>query len=164
MGSARRKMSDTRLPTRLNKTKKAIQKLTGATDVQIRTDLPQEEKISNALAVLLYSEVLEGSQLAEYRAALAFIAFAWNVSLLPAHQRAQEIQKLAALPLDCDAARRRDAAAHVERLIAKKMDLFPHDQRMIVSCEARFQGDRLHITAAALSSPANAPFSASHIS
>lgn len=159
MGSPRRKITGTRPRDGLNKTRKAIRKLTGATDVEIRTDLPQEEKISNALAVLVKSEVPEGSLEVDYQTALTFIAFAWNISLLPTHRRTEAMQKLFALPLGCDAALRGEAVAHIERLIAKKLELFPHDQRYIVSFETRFRGGSLHITAAALSSPANIPFS-----
>jgi hypothetical protein len=125
--------------------------MAGAAGLEIRTDLPQQEKISNALAILLDSEVEEGSTLLEYRAALNFIVIAWNVSLMPADRRTEEIQRLFVFPPGCDDRVKREAITHIERLIAKKQDLFPHDKRFVVSWEVRFQGNNFHITAAAVS-------------
>jgi hypothetical protein len=156
MGSARRKMTSPSRSGVLSKTRKAVQRLTGASNIEIRTDLPQEEKISNALVVLLDAEVGKGVRLAEYRMALNLIAFAWNVSLLPASEQPEAIQKLFTLSPRCDDAQEREAIAHVERLIARKLELFPNDKRWIVSCEANFRRDCLHITAAALYPPAAA--------
>ncbi len=156
MESARKKMRSSRPSGGLGKTRKAVQRLTGASDIEIRTNLPQEEKISNALAVLLDSEMVEGSRLAEYRMALTLIAIAWNVSLLPASEQAGAIQKLFTHSLRRGDALEREAIAHVERLIAKKVELFPDDKRWIVSCEANFRRDCVHVTAAALYLPAAA--------
>src|SRR5258705_6358207 len=61
----------------------------------VAADLPQEEKISHALAVLLQAEVPDGSPLADYRAALDFIVLAWNLSLLGTDERTAALRKLA---------------------------------------------------------------------
>ena len=140
----------------MKRVQKTIRGMAGAAGLEVRTDLPQQEKISNALAILLDSEVGEGSTLLEYRAALNFIVIAWNVSLMPADRQAEEIPKLFAFPPGCDDRVKRDAVAQIERLIAKKQDLFPHDKRFVVSWEVRFQGDNFHVTAAAVSVPGSA--------
>jgi hypothetical protein len=156
MGNARGKTASPLPSNALSRTLKAAQKLNGVTDVEVRTDLPQHEKISNALAILLDSEMGKGARLAEYRKALELIAIAWNISLLPASERAEAIQKLSDLPPALAKALGRGAIPHIERLIARKLELFPSDNRWIVSFEANFREDYLHITAAAFSRPAGA--------
>ena len=150
MALARRR-TDTRLRAGLKRVRNDAQRLMGETKIVVRTDLPQEKKISNALNVLLRSEVPEDAPLAAYKAVLGFIAVAWNISLLSGHHRAEAIQKFVASFGRLDDAARRESIAHVERLIAKKEELFPHDRRTVVSWEVRFQGSNLHISAAALS-------------
>jgi hypothetical protein len=115
--------------------------------------LPQQEKISNALSVLLKSEVAEGSPLAEFRTALSFIVIAWNVSLLPADERSKALNDVIAAIDGSDEAIPGEAIGHINRLIARKQKLFPHDQRFIVSWEVRRQRDTVRITAAALAPP-----------
>jgi hypothetical protein len=88
--------------------------------------------------------------------ALNLIAFAWNVSLLPASEQAEGIQKLLTLSPRRDGAQEREVIALVERLIARKVELFPDDKRWIVSCEANYRRDCLHVTAAAIYPPAAA--------
>jgi hypothetical protein len=44
--------------------------------------------------------------------------------------------------------------ADVERLIASKDALFPHDQRAVVSASVRLEGSEVRVTAAALAAPA----------
>jgi hypothetical protein len=112
--------------------------------------LPQEEKISHALSVLLEAEVPEGSPLAEYKAALDFIVIGWGISLLDADKRFEALQDFAATIAGTDDAIRREALGHIERLIARKQALFPHDKRTIVSWDAGFHGDSVRVSAAAL--------------
>lgn len=152
MGIARRRRANPRFEAQ--SARDAVQKMAGAAEIRVRTDLPQEKKISNALHVLVNSEVPSGSSLAAYQAALSYIAVAWNISLLPADQRSDTIQKLIASVAGLDDTTRREAIGNVERLIAKKQDLFPHDRRTIVSWDVRLQGKHLHISAAAFSSAA----------
>jgi hypothetical protein len=131
----------------MNRTKKAAQMLTGI-PVEIRRNLPQQEKISNALAVMLDDEIDEAAPLDEYRTALAVVVLAWNISLLPASVRADSVQTLLAA-MDGGDAFRREFQGRIERLAAKKQDLFPHDRRFVVSHEVEYRKGCLHITAAA---------------
>jgi hypothetical protein len=152
MAQARaRRKNDTRLRGGMKRVRNDAQKLVGDVKIHVRTDLPQEEKISNALHVLLRSEVPEGAPLAAYESVLGFIAMAWNISLLPGHQRSAVIQKFVASLSGLDDAMRREAIGYVEMLVARKEETFPHDQRTVVSYDVRFQGKNLHISAAALS-------------
>lgn len=156
MGSARRKVVGRSRSRELSKARKAVQEIIGVASIEIRTDLPQEEKISNALAVLLDAEIGKGARLADYRMALQLIAIAWNISLLPANERLDAIEKAFRLSPAGDDAMKREAVAHVERVIAKKQELFPDDKRWIVSCEANLRRDHIHITATALHTAAAA--------
>ena len=146
-----RRSNEPRLRGGMKRVRNDVQKMMGETKITVHTDLPQEEKISNALNVLLRSEVPEGAPLAAYKSVLGFIAMAWNISLLPGHQRSAVIQEFIASLPGLDDAMQREAIGYVEMLIARKEELFPHDQRTIVSYDVRFQGKNLHISAAALS-------------
>ena len=73
MGKASRRKSAVAVQRVLDTARNAIQTVAGAKEFCVRADLPQEEKISHALSALLETEGAEGSSLAEYRAALAFI-------------------------------------------------------------------------------------------
>ena len=148
MGKASRKKTGFPSQGVLERGKNAIQTAFGPKEFRVRTDLPQQEKISNALSVLLKSEVARGSPLVEYRAALSFIIIAWNISLLPADGRAKAINEVIAAIDGKDEAIPGEAIGHINRLIARKHDLFPNDQRFIVSWDVRFKRDTVHITAA----------------
>jgi hypothetical protein len=47
-------------------------------------------------------------------------------------------------------AAQREAVRAVERLMHRKQAMFPDDRRQIMSWQARFQGDSVRVTAAAL--------------
>src|SRR5260370_38568402 len=83
----------------------------------VAADLPQEEKISHALAVLLQAEVPDGSPLADYRAALDFIVLAWNLSLLGTDEGTAARRKLAMPPRGGGDAPPREAERAFERLV-----------------------------------------------
>lgn len=150
MGKASRRKSAVAIQRVLDTAKNAIQTVAGAKEFCVRSDLPQEEKISHALSALLETEVPEGSSLAEYRAALAFIVIAWNISLLEADKRSTALKDFAATIDGTDSALRREAMGGIERLIIRKRAMFPHDIRTVVSWEVRFQGAYVRVSAAAL--------------
>ncbi len=154
MGAARRRKSTLQFDAHAKRAEKAVRKSVGATEIHVRTNLPQEKKISNALRVLVSSEVPAGLSLAVYQTAISHIAAAWNISLLPAAQQPNAVRQLVLSVPGLDEAKRRDVIQNLERLIAKKQNLFPDDCRTIVSWDARLQEDRLHISAAAISTAA----------
>jgi len=45
------------------------------------------------------------------------------------------------------------AQAELLRLIEKKREMFPDDKRFIVSYDVRLVGNKVHVTAAAISAP-----------
>ena len=93
---------------------------------------------------LLQAEVPDGSLLEEYRTALHFIIIAWNISLLDADTRAKKLQNLATSIAGVGETEQRvRLLAAVERLIASKLALFPHNHRCVVSRAVRFQGDEV---------------------
>jgi hypothetical protein len=153
MGRASRRKTANRSRGVLDKARNIIERVGGPKEIIIRSHLPQEEKISHALCELLESEVPGNSPVEEYRAALQFIVIAWNMSLLDAGKRFQALQELAARIQAVDEVERRELLTDVERLIASKDALFPHDQRVVVSASVRFEGNEVRVTAAALTAP-----------
>jgi hypothetical protein len=151
MGKVSRRKPGNRARRVRQRAQTIVQTPAGTPGLRVRTDLPQEEKISNALSVLVNAEVPKGSPLVTYRVALSFIALAWNISLLPVGERSKALQDvMASIPVKDDETRW-GAMASIERSIARKQELFPHDQRALVSWDVVFQEGTLRITAAALS-------------
>ena len=150
MGKASRRKVNAARQGVLDRARVVIQTAAGAREIRVRSDLPQEEKISHALSALLESEVSDGSPLEEYRAALDFIVMAWNISLMEADNRYKALQEVAAAINCSDESIRREALSHIERLMSRKQALFPDDRRHVVSWEVRFQGAQVRVSAAAL--------------
>lgn len=134
----------------LTTAKGLIQKMGDVKEIRVRDNLPQTEKISHPLSQLLQSEVPQGAPLEEYKAALSFIVIAWNLSQLDANARADEIWKLIVELGVAEHLMQRELAKNIERLIVRKESLFPDDHRTIVTWDIRFEGDYMHISAAAL--------------
>lgn len=150
MGKASRRKANTPRQGVLDRARDVIQSAAGAREIRVRSDLPQEEKISHALSALLESEVSLGSALEEYRAALDFIVMAWNISLMEADNRSEALEEVAAAINCSNESIRREALGHIERLMSRKQALFPDDRRHVVSWEVRFQGAQVRVSAAAL--------------
>jgi hypothetical protein len=138
------------MPQVMETAKRVIQKVAGTQAVRIRDNVPEEEKISRALSLLLESEVPQGSPLAEYKGVLACIVVAWNISLLDADTRAGEILSFIETLGEVEGATQRHLTGQIERLITRKQVLFPEDRRTILSWDLRFQGGYVRIAAAAL--------------
>lgn len=155
MGKASRRKASNRSLDLLGRAMNVIQKTTGEKEILVRNnELPQEEKISNALVTLLQTQVQEGSPLDEYQAALDFIVLAWNISLLDDNGRSEALELFAAKIRSHDEAR--GILNLVEGLIIRKQAIFPDDKRHVVSWEAQWRGDSLHVSAVALLPPATA--------
>ena len=154
MGKASRRKAQGRSQSLLARARASVQTITGAKDIRLLKDvLPQEEKISHALAALLTTEVPEGYPLDEYRAALDFIVLAWNISLLNAGEQAHALHQLAVPREGKEDALPREALDQIERLMARKQAMFPHDQRFVLAAEIQFRGSKLHVTGIASASP-----------
>ena len=153
MGKASRRKASNRSLDLLGRAMNVIQKATGTKEFRVRNnELPQEEKISNALATLLQAAVQEGSPLDEYRAALDFIVLAWNISLMNDNDRSEALGLVAA-KYGGDDDQARETLNLIEGLIVKKQAMFPDDKRHVVSWEASWQGDYLRVSATALVPP-----------
>ena len=150
MGRASRRKS-VRTPQRLlNEARNAIQVAAGTQDVVVVSNSPEDEKISYALGTMLQDEVPDNSPLKEYRGALSVIVTAWNLSLLDAAKRSEALKDFTTPRKGKDPAIVREALGHVERLIAKKQALFPHDRRYVVSFNVRFENGEVRIFATAI--------------
>lgn len=146
-----------RSPQRLlDEARTAIEAVAGTKDIVVVGNSPEKEKISYALGRLLQEEVPDDSPLEEYRAALSVIVAAWNLSLLNAEKRSEALKDFTTTRQGEDATIVREALGHVERLIAKKQALFPHDRRHVVSCNVRFENGEVRILAAAIIKPRDA--------
>ena len=153
MGKASRRKASTRSQRIADSAGNVVRNIGASTPVVIRGDLPQELKISHALVALLETEVPHDAPLEEFQAALRFIIIAWNMSLMGDDQRSAALQDLAADIKGLNDGVRRAILADVEKLIATKEALFPHDNRFVVSGELQRQGNKLRVTAAALIPP-----------
>ena len=153
MGKASRRKASTRAQGIPNSAGNLVRTAGGPEPTIVRRVLPQEGKISHALLQLLEAEVADDSPVEEFQAALHFIIIAWNISLLDADKRATALQTWATGIKGVGDDKRREILADVEKLIARKEALFPDDQRYVVSGEIRLQGNKLRITASALTPP-----------
>lgn len=129
----------------------AAQALQAASGMAVKTDLPQEQKISNALSVLLHDEVGGDAPLSDYQKALNSIVLAWNISLLDDVGQGIAMKTLA-----------KELAAiklrKIEELIEKKQALFPYDKRKVVVWDVwEEERDMIRVRAAALEAEAASP-------
>ncbi len=155
MGKASRRKSEkkeTTAPSQevLDNALNVMQTIAGNTKINIRRNLPQAEKISNALSEILGYEVSKDAPLEEYKAALGLIVIAWNISLLSTSEQSAAIQKVIDSSGTADTSILRNVRIHLKRIIALKQALFPHDKRLVVSSDVRFEGNSFGVTAAAL--------------
>ena len=149
--------TDHKNPRLMAQARNVAHKFSSTAEMQVRHDLPQEEKISHALQTLLTIEAPEGSSLSTYRSALDLIVVAWNISLQAPENQAQMLRDIVEEVFKADPAIQRDALANMQRLVICKQVFFPDDKRLIVSWEVRFNGPKIYVSAAALMAPADAP-------
>lgn len=154
MGKASRRKVAARTRELLNATQSRLKALGVDHPLVIRSDLPQEQKISNGISKILDSEVGEDASLDEYRHRANAIVLAWNVSLLPLEEQANTLKNLGDFARKTDPGGAAAAQAELLRLIEKKRLMFPDDKRFIVSCDLQLVGNKVHVTAAAISAPA----------
>ena len=150
MGRASRRKAARRTPGTMARAINVLRAAVGPREILVRGSTQLEGNISSALLALVETEVPYGAPLGDYRAALTFLAIAWNISLLSGSEQAQAIEEATATIKEKDADIRPMAAGIVARMIAQKQLLFPHDRRAIVSWDVELRGGKAHITAAAL--------------
>lgn len=155
MGKTRR--TGTKNPALLAQAKRTAQKILSTAKVQVRQDLPQEQKISHALQTLLRIDVPEGSPLSTYRIALDWIVLAWNASLQAPEKQAQVLREIADRLTEADPSMQRQALEDMKKLLISKQVFFPDDKRLVVSWDVMFNGPRVFVSAAALMAPSDEP-------
>lgn len=153
MGKASRRKAPARLKAMRDVLQARLDERGIGARLLVRSDLPDEQKISNALSKILASEVEGRISLEEYRHHANAIVLAWNLTLLPPEEQAATLTKLEAFAAAGSGGSGKDAVALVKRLMQKKLATFPDDRRYIVSHDVQFVGDSVHVTAAALSAP-----------
>jgi hypothetical protein len=153
MGKASRRKTAGQSKALLNVTQSRLKALGVNPAVVIRSDLPQEQKISNAIGKILDSEIGEETSLDEYRHRARAIVLAWNVSLLPEEDQANTLKSLGDFVEKTNPFGASAAQAELLRLIEKKQAMFPDDKRFIVSHDVQFIGSKVHVTAAAVTAP-----------
>lgn len=157
MGKASRRKTAERSKALLNVTQSRLKALGVNPAVVIRSDLPQAQKISNAIGKILDSEIEPGLPLDEYRHRVNAIVFAWNVSLLSQDKQANTLKSLGDFVKKTNPSGAPAAQAELLRLVEKKLAMFPDDKRYIVSHDVQFVGKKVHVTAAAVSAPPQPP-------
>jgi hypothetical protein len=157
MGKASRRKTVVRTRELLNSTQSRLKALGVKQPMVIRSDLPQEQKISNGICKILDSEVGENKSLDEYRHWVNAIVLAWNISLLPLKEQANTLKNLGDFVKEADPGGEEAAQAELLRLIEKKRVMFPDDARFIVSYDVQIVGNRVHVTAAAISAAPQLP-------
>lgn len=150
MGKAKRRKTNTRSQGVLDRAAHAIEMMAGMKMPRVQSDLPQEEKISHAMSVLLGFEVPEDSPLSVYKTALDLIVLSWNISLLDSDNQSEALEKFTASIGLANGAIRRQALDHMKKLIVRKKQLFPRDERVILSWDVWFERDDVRISAAAI--------------
>lgn len=153
MGKASRRKAVVRTKELLDVTQSRLKALGVNPPVVIRSNLPQEQKISNAISKILDSETEPDWPLEEFRHRANAIVLAWNVSLLPQEDQANTLKNLGDFVKKTDQSGAPAAQAELMRLIEKKQAMFPADKRYIVSHDVQFVGKKVHVTAAAVSAP-----------
>jgi hypothetical protein len=153
MGKASRRKAVVQTRAVLNATQSRLKALGVKQPLMIRSDLPPEQKISNGICKILDSVVGENESLDEYRHWANAIVLAWNVSLLPLEEQATALKSLGDFAEKTDPGGAPAAQAELMRLIEKKRVMFPDDKRFIVSYDVRLVGNKVHVTAAAISAP-----------
>lgn len=145
-----KKKRGVRFQSQIEQSRKIIRGMTGAKDITVRTNLPQAQKISNGLSAILHSEVPQGAPLEAYQAALSYIVLAWNLSLLLPEERLTALEQCAPFIADLDDVARSEFVMQVEKLIAKKLKMFPDDKRYVITWDVQFTGGCCRVTAGGL--------------
>jgi|CXWL01.1.fsa_nt_gi hypothetical protein len=119
--------------------------------IYIAGNLPQEQKISHALTVILQATIQEDADFEDYKKLLGLIVIAWNLSTLDREIRAQELLKIATKIFSEHA---NTGSMLIQALIDKKQELFPDDHRFITNYSITPSGDgELYINAAIMADP-----------
>jgi|GEM_PF-4585676 len=160
MGKASRRKMDLRTKDVAQRTKDveqrarvALEAIAGSNWINRKSSRPEGEKITYALITLLEAEVPKGSPIEVYKAALDLIAICWNMSALEGDERSKAIQVVTKSLVEADDTIRREAVDQLERLMARKLAHFPHDDRIILSWDVWLEGGQLGIVATAATSP-----------
>lgn len=109
--------------------------------------LPGWEKISACLIELVLPSLPEDAGIEDWRMGISLAATAWNLALLPKPVREQEIERMAQR---MEAEALEDPVfleALLQRLILRKLRLYPDDLRPVLSWEVRKAGRNVHIQA-----------------
>jgi hypothetical protein len=110
--------------------------------------LPGWEKISACLIELILPYLPEEAGIREWRAGIGMAAMAWNLALLPAPERALEIEQMGR-DAEADAMDPIPLEDLLLLLITRKLRLFPDDPRLVLSWEVKNAGSRVHVLAMA---------------
>ncbi len=118
----------------------------------IRSGVPQEQKLSNALVKIMNDMLPENSPMSRYKKALSVIAFGWNFSILPPDESERQRELILDDLAGSDLRLRADILRIFALVTEKKQQYFPDDKRIIAHCKIEKLGDgRIHVSAAELS-------------
>lgn len=115
--------------------------------------LPGWEKISACLMELILPSLPEDAGIREWRLGISLAASAWNLALLPEPVRDQAIERMVQR---MEAEAMEDPLfleAQLQRLILRKLRLYPGDLRPVLSWEVRKAGSEVQVKAIAALPP-----------
>jgi hypothetical protein len=126
--------------------------LAETTDLKVRTNLPDEQKISSRLLSLLNIMVPEESPLDVQKNALGLVVIAWNLSGYEEAERETMLDELIGdfFKEAVKAGETKTIKTMLKLLIDRKLEMFPLDKRTVVSWKISFKGKKLFVTAAAI--------------
>jgi hypothetical protein len=143
---------------RLEKLKSKLKRGSTASGHVMTRHVPGQERMSEVLEDFIepYMDLIDADSLDEFRKLVSMGALAWNLSLLPAERRGEEIDAFHAkwLPKS-DKTTATDFRSLIEKMIARKLARFPNNRRFIMKFEVADQGDNFYLQVA--STPENIP-------
>lgn len=119
---------------------------------------PGWEKISACLIELILPSLPEDAGLGEWQLGMSLAATAWNLALLPEPVRDQEIGQMVQR---MEAESMEDSLfleAMLQRLVLRKLRLYPDDLRPVLSWEVQKAGRKVHVQAITALPPRQDPF------
>lgn len=147
MGNPKGRRSGRRHQENLEKGQRIARQMTGASDVRIISAERQEDKLSNALCVLLRNEVPNDADKETYEITMGFIATAWNATFVPEEKRTDFINSVIPHLGTVADEERLQIHGYIDELIRRKQALFPDDRRVVVSWAVNMGQNGLSVTA-----------------
>ena len=140
----KRKVQQARQPSGQQILLKRAQQSEYLQDAQILVNSGDIEKMSDV--ILRFAEpILRGSQGVITKNAIRLAIGVWNVSFLPKDEQSEALKPILNMLPEDDQDTRRDLAAVIDMLLARKQRYFAHNTRVILDYQITESPDSLHL-------------------